>query len=550
MHRIVIILLGLGICFRFVNLDHKVYWFDETFTSLRSAGYTEAEIVEHFHQTTHPTTHPTTVVKAADLQTFQQVAPGRGLADTLHSLGVEDLQHPPLYYVLSSIWMRHIGSSVTAMRTLPALLSLLAVPCMYWLCWELFVANGEFTSALPAWIGVGLVAVSPLHVLYAQESRQYSLWSVTTLLATASLLWALRTKTAISWIVYALSLALSFYTFLFSGLVAIAHGIYVLGITNARFTKTAITTVIAYFIASLAAVALFAPWAWKIATNLEQAQAVTSWTSIKLAPIALVSSWASILGRLFYDQEGGIVTRLIQLGIIVLIGVAFYTLCRRTPRSVWSLVVLLTGVLALTLMIPDLVLGGLRSTFPRYLIPSLLGIQIAVTYLLAFKLTHSVNSSERTGAATCWRWITGAVLTAGIVSCLVLLQEPVWWVKTLNKENPSVAEIINQADRPLVLSDAETGDLLSLSYLLDEDTDLLIRPRCYTCHIDAPEGIHPSLLDRLSDSAQDYTTLFLFHPRANKEWRRSLQQLQNYQLETVLSNPSHTLWKIVKKATR
>ena len=533
MRRLVIILLGLGICFRFVNLDHKVYWFDETFTSLRSAGYTEAEIVEHFHQTA--------VIKATDLQTFQQVAPERSLADTLYSLSVEDLQHPPLYYVLSNIWIRHIGSSIKAMRTLPALLSLLAFPCMYWLCWELFVAQGEFLSALPAWIGVGLVAVSPFHVLYAQESRQYSLWSVTTLLATASLLWALRTKTAISWVGYALSLTLSFYTFLFSGLVAIAHGIYVLGTTNARITKP----VIAYCMASLVAVVLFAPWAWKIAMNIEQAQAVTSWTANKLTPIALVASWASILGRLFYDQEGNIFHRLIQLGIIVLIGVAFYTLCRRTPRSVWSLVVLLTGVLALTLMIPDLVFGGLRSVVPRFLIPSLLGIQIAVAYLLAFKLVNS----EGTDHPTWWRWMTGAVLTAGIVSCLVLLQEPVWWVKTLNKENPSVAEIINQVDRPLVLSDAETGDLLSLSYLLDEDTDLLIRPRCYTCHIDAPEGIHPSLLEGLSDSTQGYTAIFLFHPRAPKAWRRSLQHIQDYELETALSDPSNTLWKIVKKTT-
>lgn len=40
-----IVILVLGVFFRFVNLDRKVYWFDETFTSLRISGYTEREAI-------------------------------------------------------------------------------------------------------------------------------------------------------------------------------------------------------------------------------------------------------------------------------------------------------------------------------------------------------------------------------------------------------------------------------------------------------------------------------------------------------------------------
>ncbi|NEQ23973.1 MAG: hypothetical protein F6K28_33555, partial [Microcoleus sp. SIO2G3] len=43
---LIIILLTLGVLFRFVNLDNKIYWHDENFTSLRVSGYTEAEMVE------------------------------------------------------------------------------------------------------------------------------------------------------------------------------------------------------------------------------------------------------------------------------------------------------------------------------------------------------------------------------------------------------------------------------------------------------------------------------------------------------------------------
>jgi hypothetical protein len=37
---LLVIILVLGLFFRFANLDRKVYWSDETFTSLRVSGYT------------------------------------------------------------------------------------------------------------------------------------------------------------------------------------------------------------------------------------------------------------------------------------------------------------------------------------------------------------------------------------------------------------------------------------------------------------------------------------------------------------------------------
>ena len=42
---LLIVILALGVFFRFVNIDRKVYWFDETFTSLRISGYTEKEAI-------------------------------------------------------------------------------------------------------------------------------------------------------------------------------------------------------------------------------------------------------------------------------------------------------------------------------------------------------------------------------------------------------------------------------------------------------------------------------------------------------------------------
>ena len=40
------IFLVVGVFFRFANLDAKVYWHDETYTSLRISGYTVNETIK------------------------------------------------------------------------------------------------------------------------------------------------------------------------------------------------------------------------------------------------------------------------------------------------------------------------------------------------------------------------------------------------------------------------------------------------------------------------------------------------------------------------
>ena len=59
-----IILLVIGIVFRFLNLDGKVYWGDETYTSLRIYGYTETEMIQDIFDGE--------VISVEDLQNYQQ----------------------------------------------------------------------------------------------------------------------------------------------------------------------------------------------------------------------------------------------------------------------------------------------------------------------------------------------------------------------------------------------------------------------------------------------------------------------------------------------
>ncbi|MBD2776419.1 glycosyltransferase family 39 protein [Iningainema tapete] len=445
----------IGIFFRFVNLDKKVYWFDETYTSLRTSGYTMSEVVGLCNGN---------ATSIEDLQKYQHPAPGKTLTDTIKSLAVEDPQHPPLYYLMTRFWVQNFGSSVAVIRSLSAVISLLAFPCIYWLCVELF------KSSLIGWVAVMLLAVSPFHVLYAQEAREYSLWIVTILLSSATVLRSMRINTKLSWGMYTVTVALGLYTFLFSGFVTIAHGIYIITYEKFRFSKK----VIAYLGASLLGALAFLPWVLVVITHSEQFKNTISWTDKKISLFKLIMIWGINLSHFFIDlgyelfhKNNNFVWKII-IGVsillsLILVGYSIYFLCRNTPKQIWLFVLTLIGVTALPLIIPDVILGGVRSQSPRYLIPAYLGIQLAVAYCLATKMS---SISIRT-----WQLITVALISSGVISCAISSQAETWWLKYSGLYTPQVVNIINQTTRPLIISSCDgiwsLASELSLSYWLE-----------------------------------------------------------------------------------
>ena len=61
---LIIVLLLLGIFFRCFNLNHKIYWHDEVYTSIRSSGYTGDEVIKEVFDGR--------VIGVEDLQKYQQ----------------------------------------------------------------------------------------------------------------------------------------------------------------------------------------------------------------------------------------------------------------------------------------------------------------------------------------------------------------------------------------------------------------------------------------------------------------------------------------------
>lgn len=535
MHFLFVIVLVLGIFFRFANLDHKVYWYDEAITSLRASGYTEQEVVEDFSQKS--------VVSVTELQRYQQPDRTRSVIDTAKSVAREDPQHPPLYYVLANFWFQSTGSSPALARLLAALLSLLGFPSAYWLCQEIFIETGVFSSNLPTYLMLGLIAVSPFHVLYAQESRQYSLWFVTTLLSTAAVLRAIRLNNRMSWGIYLLTIIINLYTFLLGGLVMIAYALYVMLIYGFRHQKI----LKSFLITSVLGVIVFLPYVWILIINKYQANKGLAWTYLySLNKSELRDTWIQHFGRIFFDINQEPWDFYVHRVLLVLAIYAFYCLCRQTPMSVWLLIVLITVASTLPLMIPDWFSGGMRSITARYMIPALLGFQLAITYLLGRNLASPSLTSWH---EKFWRLVLVILLSGSIFSCAVSAQATVWYNKSLNGENLAVAKIINQTNDPLLISDATIGHLLSLSNYLNQNVHILLQSRCATCPIQ-PASTFRVQIPKVEELKQ-FSDIFLYHYNPRKQWLNELAKQQNYKFEPVPfrfakgSKDQPLLWRVI-----
>lgn len=513
-------LLLLGIFFRVYHLDYKVYWLDEAYTSLRLSGYTRAAFEQQVFTGT--------VLDQATLQRYQQPNADKPLADTLRSIAAEEPQMAPLYFVLLKGWMHGFGHSIAAIRSLSVVFSLLAFPALWWLCRELF------PSRITAWMAIGLFALSPLHVLYAQEARPYSLWTLTTLLSSAALLWAIRTKAPKSWAFYALTVSLNLYTQLLTVLVIAAHALYVV-LIEFRTVQTAdpparpswlTPTLRSFLLATIAAGLTLIPWLLVLFSNFEQAQERLSSLGDALSLFAVINQWLVNTSRVFIGWDLGVANLIPAIAIVY----ALLFLKRTTPARIWLFVWTLVLVAFLGLAIPDLVMGGEGSTRIRYLIPCYLGIQLALAHWFSRQAIEG-----RTRRQGWYRGLVLFVLGVNLAACLISSQSRVWWNKSVPRSSyyQPVAAIVNTAKAPLIMTDRRPIDLLAFSHEVNGNT-------------------HFQLVSDLRDVqiADGFEDVFLLNP---SEQLRSTLKKQGYKLKSIYEDDNapkedeDRLWQITKR---
>lgn len=534
---LLVLIISLGIVFRFINLDSKVYWSDEVFTALRASGYSEVEAIQGIRSKA--------LLNSEDVQKYQyEGEQSSSMESVVKTLATEEPQHPPLYFLMSKLWTQLFGNTVTARRSLSAVISLLAFPLAYWLCIELF------NSSLVGLVAIALIAISPFHVLYAQEARQYSMWVVTTLLSSATLMWALRKDSKYIWFTYAIATSLSLYTFLLSILVAIAHGVYVLTSEGFRLSKN----LVSYLIASIIAFLVVVPWIWIVTNSIPQINRMTGGNKGLSGLgfyLTLVKEWIVNLNRIFIDLifDSGAssnllspVTFLLLITVFLSVTVTIYSIYfvfKKTNKRVWLFISSLILVNFVALILPDLLLGESRSMVSRYFIPVYLGVEISVAYAVAEII--------RTFATKSWKqrtklFIVAIVFTLSVISCAINSQAKTSWIKGYGQLNHLVAQVVNQSERPLLISLAISSDIISLSYYLEPKVKIIARPTCLTCNTKFQKNINPELLQGVFAR---YSDVFVINkklpPEFDNKFKYTLVLLPNTRLGK--SNGS-TLWRL------
>ncbi|MGI2903490.1 glycosyltransferase family 39 protein [Tolypothrix sp. VBCCA 56010] len=523
---LVISLIGLGIFFRFAHLGQKIYCCDESSTSVAISGHTVAELeqeVSH-HQGTIPIT---------TFDKYQHINSDRGVADTVNYLITSDPQHPPLYYVMVRLWAQVFGDSPIGVRSLSALISLLIFPSVYWLCLELF------ESAVVGWVAMALIAVSPLQLFFAQEARQYSLWMVEILVSSAALLRAIRQENKANWAVYTLTLALGLYSHLFTVLVMIAHGIYVVIQQQFRFTKTFFN----YLLSTIAAFLMLLPWLIVLITHLSTALELTSAFAIRWInnPFELLAIFMIRVSRTFFDLnltsdtlvfnsftlEGSlfysIPTLILSLFLIIYLILFFGKV---PPNKTSLLIFLLGGFPSLLLVIYDLIFGGSRSLQVRYQLPLYLSLEIIVAYVLAFYIF-----TEQTWRQKIAQFIIVGLLIAGLVSDVRFFQAENWWTQLDNQFIKETSQVIRKSEKPLLIinnSRVNLGGILTLSNYFPKVRLL------------------PIADDELLPIPQNYSQILFM--QNNSSLFHQLKQDKSYHLKVikVLNLPPGGLWQFDK----
>ncbi|HEY9642082.1 MAG TPA: glycosyltransferase family 39 protein [Coleofasciculaceae cyanobacterium] len=516
---IAIALLVLTVAFRFAQLNLKVYWHDEVYTSMVITARPGKYLSEDLFQTK--------VVKPADLLAYQHFVPNLTLKDMVVRKGMEDVQHPPLYYVLLRFWAQIWGTDPAVIRGFSSLLSLLIFPALYWLCLQLF------ESPLSGWVAIALFAVSPLHLVYGQEAREFGFWTALILGSSGLLLQAIRFPSWRNWAWYGISMVIAFYTALFSLWIAVGHFAYVLWVdVDNRFLKLPLRIgkrTIFCLVTLLFVALLFIPWIYFMVASKDALSTSTSWTSMPLPLLITLQATVFNFSRNFIDFNFDLSNSfayVLAIPVLILQAYAVYVLCRTAPPRVWGFILTFVGITALILGLPDVLFGGQRFTVTRYLIPCFVGLQLAVVYLLSTYLTATQRWKTQFA-----KLVFSLLILLGILSCGVYSQSNTWWNKVLNSNYHQVADLINGSDRPLVIVDAysyNAGSMVSLSYLLKPDTQFLLLPPVGNSFPvqDLPTGVQ---------------TIFLFN--LPESFRQQFESRYQKKLTPAFQDPWNDIWR-------
>ncbi|EGV17148.1 glycosyltransferase family 39 protein [Thiocapsa marina] len=447
---VVLLLLVAGL--RLIGLDHLPVWHDEVFTLVRVFGH-PAGLWE--------TLFSGRLLTPDEVLVFQRPDLSKGWGDTLRALA-EHPEHAPLYYLLGRVTAMLPLDPVTALRGTSAVFGILLPFGAFWLMRELF-GRGPVP-----WVAAALVAFSPLHFLYAQEARQYALWTLLVLASSASLQRALDRNRARDWWLYGLMITLGLYSHLLFVLMLPVHAAYIwLGGARSSDLRGRMQDlpVRSWLLAVGVAAFLFLPWIIVLVAGFGATVGHTEWMDRAVGAQRNLLAWGGHIVRAFLDVSPQPQPPLVSMVLIVPVIAGLVVYLVRAPRPrLWLLVLIALAYLGVVLG-PDLLLGGSRSLHVRYGLPAVLAVQLMMAWVVGSALARTDMLRPLAAA------VLAVAMVFGSYSQWRILSAETWWSKHFSAWNPEVARTVNALERPLVVvspSGVAAGELISLAYRLGD----------------------------------------------------------------------------------
>ncbi|HQO59134.1 MAG TPA: glycosyltransferase family 39 protein [Candidatus Omnitrophota bacterium] len=158
------------------------------------------------------------------MYTFQAVDKVARLSGQSHftvlSEQMKNDPHSPLYYFIIYFFSKY-GGEDECLRLLSVILSLST--CLLFFCFSTLFLN--FRGSV---LAMGLLAIHPLHIWYAQEARMYASVGFFVLLMATVFVWALRTDKIRLWILFLVTGMIALMASYFTVFLLIAMGLVVL----------------------------------------------------------------------------------------------------------------------------------------------------------------------------------------------------------------------------------------------------------------------------------------------------------------------------------
>lgn len=423
----VVAAIACGIFLRFHDLGQKLYTNDEATTSVHVSGHTLADYLAAARQGRLTTT-------GAALE-YQHIDPATTMGDVVHSLALEDPQHPPLFYVAERGWEELAGTSVPARRGLPAFFGVLGLVAAY-VFGRRLVGSRTFGLVLAA-----LVAVSPFHLLYAQQAREYSLWTVLVFASSAALLAALeRPREGWRWAAFTALTIAALYTDVLYLYTLAAQGLYVAVVHRNALRSRALP----FALAGAVALAAFAPWLALLAANTSTVTN-NAYLGAPLPAKVFALKWVFNAGAVFFDLDYVWHATAVLIPLILAFAAFGAVAMRRRPAA--GLYVLALGVVsAVALLVPDVLHHESRSTAARYLVPAWIALESAVAFGI-WTLLRSGSAGARGIAAAVFVSFVGCGIASGAVGAT----RDVWWGDGSVAPIGPMARIVRTAERPVTI---------------------------------------------------------------------------------------------------